>query len=108
MATQQAGKVIVTYARGWQSLAATRSLGRRGVEVITADEVALTPASFSKYSTGTFTYPDCSKNPAEFLDKLESEIIKHKPNDPETPYVLMPILLSHPEGLDSQPTPQPP
>ncbi|MAM47004.1 MAG: biotin carboxylase [Planctomycetes bacterium] len=91
MATEQTGRVIVTYARGWQSLAATRSLGRRGVEVITADEVALTPASFSKYSTGTFTYPDCSKSPDEFLDKLESEIARHKPDDPDTPYVLMPI-----------------
>lgn len=39
MSSEQAGRVIVTCARGWQSLAATRSLGRRGVEVITADEV---------------------------------------------------------------------
>ena len=91
MSNEKAGRVIVTYARGWQSLAVTRSLGRRGVEVITADEVAMTPASFSKYSTASFTYPDCSKNPDEFLDKLESEIIKHKPDDPDTPYVLMPI-----------------
>ena len=91
MSSEEAGRAIVTYARGWQSLAATRSLGRRGVEVITADEVALTPASFSKYSTASFTYPDCSKNPEEFLDKLENEVIKHKPDDPDTPYVLMPI-----------------
>ena len=91
MSSEKAGRVIVTYARGWQSLAVTRSLGRRGVEVITADEVAMTPASFSKYSTASFTYPDCSKNPDEFLDQLESEIIRHKPDDPDTPYVLMPI-----------------
>ena len=51
----------------------------------------MTPASFSKYSTASFTYPDCSKNPDEFLDQLESEIIRHKPDDPDTPYVLMPI-----------------
>ncbi|MAV38605.1 MAG: biotin carboxylase [Planctomycetaceae bacterium] len=91
MSSEQAGRAIVTYARGWQSLAATRSLGRRGVEVITADEVALTPASFSKFSTANFTYPDSSKQPAEFLDRLEAAVIEHKPEDPATPYVLMPI-----------------
>lgn len=91
MSGAQAGRVIVTYARGWQSLAAVRSLGRRGIEVVTADEVALTPASFSKYSTASFLYPDCSKDPEGFLEKLESEIIKYKPKDPATPYVLMPI-----------------
>ena len=61
-----AGKAIITYSRGWQSLAATRSLGKRGVDVVTGDEYRLTPASFSKYSVDTFRYlralcqcPDC-------------------------------------------------
>jgi hypothetical protein len=44
-----AGRAIITFSRGWQTLVATRSLGRRGVEVITGDEYAMTAASFSKF-----------------------------------------------------------
>ncbi|MHC4440642.1 MAG: hypothetical protein ACYS3S_25110, partial [Planctomycetota bacterium] len=51
---QSAGRAIITFSRGWQTLVATRSLGRRGVEVITGDEYAMTAASFSKYSTAEF------------------------------------------------------
>jgi len=36
-----AGKAIITFARGWQTLVATRSLGRRGVGVITGDELVI-------------------------------------------------------------------
>ena len=61
------GKVIITYARGWQSLAATRSLGRRGLEVVTGDEHALSPASFSRYSVATFRYPSPVNEPERFL-----------------------------------------
>ncbi len=38
---ENGGRAIITYARGWQSLAATRSLGRRGVKVVTGDEFGL-------------------------------------------------------------------
>ena len=41
------GRAIVTFARGWQTLVAVRSLGRRGVEVITGDLYPMTPASLS-------------------------------------------------------------
>lgn len=85
------GRAIITYGRGWQTLAATRSLGSRGVEVITGDEYALTYSSFSKYSVHDFRYPDPTLNPGEFLDTLERTVIEHKPEDPGVPYVLMPI-----------------
>ncbi len=88
---RKAGKAIVTFARGWQSLVAVRSLGKRGVEVITGDEYAMTAASFSKYSKANFRYPNPTSEPEAFLDTLEKVILEHKPEDPDTPYVLLPI-----------------
>ena len=89
--TNSAGRAIITFSRGWQTLVATRSLGRRGVEVITGDEYAMTAASFSKYSVADFRYPNPTKEPEAFLDKLEEVVLEHKPADETTPYVLMPI-----------------
>ena len=86
-----AGRAVVTYGRGWQSLAVTRSLGKRGVEVVTGDEYALTPASFSKYSIADFRYPSPGAEPEKFLDVLEETVLRYKPEDPAVPYVLMPI-----------------
>ena len=85
------GRAIITFSRGWQTLVATRSLGRRGVEVITGDEYAMTAASFSRYSVAEFRYPNPTKEPDAFLDVLEQTILEHKPEDEATPYVLMPI-----------------
>ena len=90
MTDKPTGRAIVTFARGWQTLVAVRSLGRRGVEVITGDQYPMTPASLSKYSTESFRYPDPSEEPEAFLDALEEVVIKHKPDD-DRPYVLMPI-----------------
>ncbi|MHC4540896.1 MAG: carboxylate--amine ligase, partial [Planctomycetota bacterium] len=89
--TGDGGRAIVTFSRGWQTLVATRSLGRRGVEVITGDEYAMTAASFSRYSIAEFRYPNPTKEPEAFLDTLEKVVIEHKPHDETTPYVLMPI-----------------
>jgi predicted ATP-grasp superfamily ATP-dependent carboligase len=86
-----AGRAIITFARGWQTLVATRSLGRRGVKVITGDEYAMTAASFSRYSIAEFRYPNPTKEPEAFLDVLEKTVLEHKPEDETTPYVLMPI-----------------
>ena len=88
--SQETGRAIVTFSRGWQSLAATRSLGKRGVGVVTGDEYALTPASFSRYSIADFRYPSPTTEPEKFLDVLEETIIRHKPED-DMPYVLMPV-----------------
>jgi predicted ATP-grasp superfamily ATP-dependent carboligase len=87
----QNGRAVVTYARGWQTLVATRSLGLHGVEVVTGDEYAMTAASFSRYSIAEFRYPNVTKDPQGFLDALEAAVIQYKPANPDTPYVLMPI-----------------
>jgi len=76
-----AGRAIITFSRGWQTLVATRSLGRRGVEVITGDEYAMTAASFSRYSIAEFRYPNSTKEPDAFLDVLEKAVLEHKPED---------------------------
>ena len=89
--TGSASRAIITFSRGWQTLVATRSLGRRGVEVITGDEYTMTAASFSRYSIAKFRYPNPTKEPEAFLDVLEKAVLEHKPEDEATPYVLMPI-----------------
>jgi predicted ATP-grasp superfamily ATP-dependent carboligase len=89
--TNTVGRAIITFSRGWQTLVATRSLGRRGIEVITGDEYAMTAASFSRYSVAEFRYPNPTKEPKAFLDVLEKVVIEHKPQDQATPYVLIPI-----------------
>jgi len=85
-----AGRAIVTFSRGWQTLVAIRSLGRRGVEVIAGDQYSMTPGSLSKYVTGKFKYPDPATDPEGFLDQLEQVVIENKPSD-SRPYVLLPI-----------------
>jgi len=89
-----AGKAIITFSRGWQTLVATRSLGRRGVEVITGDEYAMTAASFSRYSKAEFRYPNPTKEPEAFLDTLDElkstfkEFVEHfKLKDEDCPII---------------------
>ncbi|MEJ2647259.1 MAG: hypothetical protein P8016_02470 [Sedimentisphaerales bacterium] len=88
---ESAGRAIITFSRGWQTLVATRSLGRHGVEVITGDEYAMTAAAFSRYSIADFRYPNPTREPEEFLDVIEKVVKQYKPENEEAPYVLMPI-----------------
>ena len=83
-------KAILTYGRAWSALAAARSLGKRGIEVVVGDEYAFAPAALSKYAVDTFLYPNPDREPEAFLDVLEDVIRKHKPADGEE-YVLMPV-----------------
>ena len=82
-------KAILTFARGWNCLAAARSLGRRGIEIIAGDEYRFSPTSFSKYTKASFLYPNPDDDPAGFLDTLEEIIRKYKVDGEE--YVLMPF-----------------
>ena len=45
-------KCIMTFARSWNTVAATRSLGKSGVEVITGDNLYFAASNFSLYSKG--------------------------------------------------------
>lgn len=84
------GRALVTFARSWQALAAIRSLGRRGVEVVAGDELSLTPGALSKYSIDSFVYPSPEADPEGFLDAVEEAVRRFQP-DEGVPYVLMPI-----------------
>ena len=83
-------RAIITYGRGWQALAATRSLGRKDIEVFCGEEAPFAPCFFSRYCKGSFQYPSASRDPAGFLDFLEEKIKELKPPDGE-PYVLLPV-----------------
>lgn len=84
------GRVLVTFARSWQALAAIRSLGRRGIEVIAADELSPTPGSLSKYCVDSFCYPNPEADPNGFLEALEDAVRRFAPED-GVPYVLLPV-----------------
>jgi predicted ATP-grasp superfamily ATP-dependent carboligase len=82
-------KCIMTFGRSWHTIAATRGLGKMGVDVITGDTLYLTGSNFSFYSKGFFTYPDPDKDPEGFIDKLVEVCKKHQ--SPDTDLVLMPL-----------------
>jgi len=80
---------ILTFARSWNTVVATRSLGKMGVKVITGDNLYLAASNFSLYSKGFFAYPDPDKDPEGFIDKLVEVCKKYK--NPDTDLVLMPF-----------------
>ena len=48
---------ILTFARSWNAVVATRDLGAHGVKVITGDNLYLAASNFSIHSKGFFSYP---------------------------------------------------
>jgi len=65
--------VLVLDANERSALAATRSLGRRGVPVVTAEAAPTTLAGASKYCRESFVYPSPYREPAPFLHVLRRE-----------------------------------
>jgi predicted ATP-grasp superfamily ATP-dependent carboligase len=98
------GRVIVTYGRSLMALTIAHSLGRRGVEVIGADDVGLTAVSFSRHVSATFVHASPALEPDRFIADLEAEIRRRRPSDGR-PYVLIPcfeetrIIARHAERL---------
>ena len=60
-------RVLVLDALQRSALAVTRSLGRHGVPVITADETTSALAGCSRFSAGYFSYPSPRLHPGEFI-----------------------------------------
>jgi predicted ATP-grasp superfamily ATP-dependent carboligase len=85
------GRVIVTHSRGWHALAMVRSLGRQGVEVFCGEEAPFAPCFFSKYCAGSFQHPSVTSDPDGFIEFMVEKVRELKPEDPEEPYVLMPV-----------------
>lgn len=63
--------ILVLDAEQRSALAATRSLGKKGLTVITADSVSPTLAGASRYSIDQWVYPDPYSCPLKFLDWFE-------------------------------------
>lgn len=82
-------KCIITYASSWSALAAARSLGAEGIEVIIGDSNVMAPGSFSKYTKHAFLYHDPEKHPDKYLKKLIKVAKKHGGEDIDL--VLMPL-----------------
>ena len=83
-------RAIVTYGRGWNSLAIVRSLGQRGIDVYCGEEAPLAPCFFSKYCKGHFQYPSPASEPEAFVDFMVEKVKGLAPGGDE-PYVLMPV-----------------
>ncbi len=85
------GRAIVTYGRSLMALTAAHSLYYNDVEVIGCDDVDMTVLSFSRHVADNFVHAPYEENPEQYLDDLEENIKKFKPND-DRPYVLVPMF----------------
>lgn len=65
--------VLILDANQRPALAITRSLGKRGIPVIVADETEQTLSGSSKYCSESFVYPSPYTQPESFLDVLIDE-----------------------------------
>ncbi|MBU0471017.1 MAG: ATP-grasp domain-containing protein [Nanoarchaeota archaeon] len=80
--------VFLTFARGWQTLAAVRSLGEKGIDVITSDSVKGASSYFSIYSRKHFIYKNFS-NEEKFINSLIKNIKKYSES---TDDILIPVF----------------
>jgi predicted ATP-grasp superfamily ATP-dependent carboligase len=80
---------ILTFARSWNAVVATRDLGAHGVQVITGDNMYIAASNFSVHSKGFFSYPDPDADPEGYINKLVRVCEKYKA--PDTDLVLMPM-----------------
>jgi len=93
-------KVLILDGNTRSALAATRSLGRKGVHVVVADETKRTLAGSSRYCRETFAYPPSGSRPQAFISAIREECARRRIG------VLFPmaeistaILLRHREAL---------
>jgi predicted ATP-grasp superfamily ATP-dependent carboligase len=68
-------RVLVLDANQRSALAVTRSLGRQGVAVVTADETSASLAGASRYASQHFAYPSPQQQPDLFVDAI-GELVK--------------------------------
>ena len=90
-ATEQRGRVILTYGRSLMALTAAHSLGARGIEVIGCDDVDWTVLKFSKFTKKYFVHPRYDEAPDAYFEEMNNQIEAHRPDD-DRPYILMPMF----------------
>jgi len=96
------GRVLLTNGQLRKTLAAARSLGEKGIEVLVADETRFTPAAFSKYCSKSLVYPSPAKSPERFYQWLINTVKEHNcdvvfPMDDD----IIEIVMEHREELES-------
>lgn len=69
-------KILILDGNARSSLAATRSLGRKGVPVVVAGETKRTLSGASKYCSESFAYPSPTANLRAFLSTVKAECLK--------------------------------
>lgn len=67
------GKVLVLDGNTRSALAATRSLGQKGLHVVVAEDRRTSLAGQSKYCSETFSYPSANKYPEAFINSVREE-----------------------------------
>ncbi len=77
--------VIVTNAKSRIAYNICKSLGKKGVEVVSADFVKSSMSFYSRYSNGHFLYPSPFSEPEGFVDCFIEQLSYHRPT------VLMPV-----------------
>jgi len=73
-------RVLVLDANQRSALATTRSLGKHGIPVITADDTTSSLAGLSRYSTCYFQYPPPGTEPENFISAIDECIKKNDIN----------------------------
>jgi predicted ATP-grasp superfamily ATP-dependent carboligase len=69
-------KVLILDGNTRSALAATRSLGRRGLHVVVGGELKWTLAGTSHYCKETITYPSPGEDPETFISAIRSECLQ--------------------------------
>lgn len=82
-------RVILTYGRSLQTLAAAKSLSEQGLSVVCCDDAPLMAAQFSRHVDRTFTHAAPDREPDRFIDQIETELRRYQDDDP--PPMLMPM-----------------
>jgi predicted ATP-grasp superfamily ATP-dependent carboligase len=70
--------VLLTNAQLRKTLAAVRSLGKRGFQTIVVEETRFSPAAYSKYCTKALVCPNAHKRPDEFFTYIQRIIKEYK------------------------------
>jgi predicted ATP-grasp superfamily ATP-dependent carboligase len=71
-------RVLILDANQRSALAATRSLGKRGLVVVTADETAHTLSGASRFCHETMVYPSPYERPHAFIETLRREVVRRR------------------------------
>lgn len=70
--------VLLTNGQQRKTLAAVRSLGKRNINIIVAEETRFNISAFSKYCKKSLVCPSAKKNPEKYYEWLYNTIIKYK------------------------------